>query len=56
MLLGADTTPLRWFQTWRVTHTSRTPQVARMVLTMLLMIMGNASQEPASVHRKATMA
>lgn len=56
MLLGVDTTPLRWFHTWRVTHTSSAPQVATTVLITLLMTMGNASQDPARVHRKATMA
>ncbi len=56
MLLGTDTTPLRWFQTWRVTHTSSAPQVAAIVLTTLLITMGNASQDPAIVPRKATIA
>lgn len=56
VLLGMDTTPWRWFQTWRVTHTSSAPHVAAIVLTTLLITMGNASQDPAIVHRKATMA
>lgn len=56
VLLGAETTPLRWFQTCRVTQTSRAPQVATTVLTTLLITMGNASHEPANVHRKATIA
>lgn len=56
MLLGADTTPLRWFHTWRVTQTSSAAQVATTVLAMLLSTMGNASHDPAKVHRNATMA
>jgi len=56
VLLGVDTTPLRWFHTWRVTQTSRAPHVATTVLTTLLMTMGNASQDPAMAHRKATIA
>ena len=56
VLLGIDTTPLRWFHTWRVTQTSSTPQVARTVLPTLLITIGKASQEPASVHRNATIA
>ena len=56
MLLGVDTTPLRWFHTCRVTQTSRTDQVATTVLTTLLITIGKASQDPARVHRKATMA
>ncbi len=56
MLLGSETTPYRWFHTWRVTHTSTTAQVATTVLTTLLITMGKASQDPASVHRNATIA
>ena len=33
VLLGVETTPWRWFHTWRVTQTSRAPQVATIVLT-----------------------
>jgi hypothetical protein len=54
--LGVDTTPWRWFHTWRVTQTSSTPQVATMVLTTLLSTIGKASQDPASVHRNAVTA
>ncbi|KUN75258.1 hypothetical protein AQJ66_36340 [Streptomyces bungoensis] len=56
MLLGSETTPYRWFQAWRVTHTSTTAQVATTVLTTLLITIGNASQDPAIVHRNATVA
>ncbi len=56
MLLGIETTPWRWFQTWRVTQTSRTAQVATTVLATLLITMGNASQDPASADRNATIA
>ncbi len=56
MLLGVETTPLRWFHTWRVTQTSSAPQVATTVLTTLLITIGNASHDPARVHRKATIA
>ncbi len=47
---------MRWFHIWRVTQTSRAPQVATTVLTTLLITIGNASQEPAIVHRNATVA
>ena len=56
MLLGADTTPYRWYHTWRVTQTSSTPHVATTVLATLLSTMGKASQEPANVHRTAITA
>lgn len=56
VLLGSDTTPYRWFHTWRVTQTSTTDQVATTVLTTLLITMGKASQDPAIVHRNATIA
>ncbi|MYS48033.1 hypothetical protein GTY23_44055 [Streptomyces sp. SID5998] len=56
MLLGAETTPLRWFHTWRVTHTSSAAQVATTVLATLLMTIGKASQDPAMVHKNATTA
>lgn len=56
MLLGSETTPFRWFHTWRVTHTSTTAQVASTVLATALITMGNASQDPANVHRNATIA
>lgn len=55
-LLGTETTPLRWFQTCLVTHTSSTDQVATTVLPTLLSTIGKASQDPASVHSNATMA
>ena len=53
MLLGTDTTPWRWFQTWRVTHTSSTAQVATTVLPTLLSTIGKASHDPATVQRNA---
>ncbi|CAL9631963.1 hypothetical protein SUDANB145_06101 [Streptomyces sp. enrichment culture] len=56
MLFGIEITPCRWIQTWRVTHTSSTPHVAATVLATLLSSMGKASQDPAIVHRKATIA
>jgi hypothetical protein len=56
VLLGTEITPFRWFHTWRVTQTSSAPQVATTVLATLLTTMGKASQEPASVHRNATIA
>ncbi|EFK98599.1 predicted protein [Streptomyces sp. SPB78] len=56
VLPGWDTTPLRCTHTCRVTHTSRTPHVATTVLATLLSTIGKASQEPASVHRKAVTA
>ncbi|KUO18667.1 hypothetical protein AQJ91_24715 [Streptomyces dysideae] len=56
MLLGIETTPWRWFHTWRVTHTSSAPQVATTVLATLLITIGNASHDPARVHRNATIA
>jgi hypothetical protein len=56
VLLGAETTPYRWFHTWRVTHTSSAAQVATTVLATLLRTIGNASQDPATVHRNATTA
>jgi hypothetical protein len=56
VLLGVEMTPWRCFHTWRVTQTSRAPQVATTVLTTLLITIGNASQDPARVHRKATIA
>lgn len=56
VLLGTDTTPWRWFHTWRVTQMSTTLHVATTVLATLLITIGNASQEPAIVHRNATMA
>ncbi|MBT2394161.1 hypothetical protein J7E87_33330 [Streptomyces sp. ISL-1] len=51
-----DTTPLRWFHTCRVTHTSSTAHVATTVLPTLLSTIGKASQDPASVHRNAITA
>ncbi len=56
MLLGSDTTPWRWFHTWRVTQTSSTAQVATTVLATLESTMGNASHDPATVQKNATMA
>lgn len=56
VLLGTDTTPLRWFHTCRVTHTSSTDHVATTVPATPVSTIGKASQDPASVHRKATMA
>ncbi len=56
VLLGTDTTPCRWFHTCRVTHTSRTHQVATTVPAILASTIGNASQDSASVDRKATIA
>jgi hypothetical protein len=56
VLLGTDTTPLRWFHTCRVTHTSSTDQVATTVDATLLSTMGKASQEVVTVPRKAIMA
>lgn len=56
MLLGTETTPLRWFHTCRVTQTSSTDHVATTVLATPPSTMGKASQDPAIVHRKATKA
>ncbi len=56
MLLGSETTPCRWFHTWRVTHTSTAAHVATTVPATPPITIGNASQEPASAHRNATIA
>jgi hypothetical protein len=42
---------MRWFHTWRVIHTSSTPHVEATVLATVLSTIGNASHDPASVHR-----
>ncbi|SDJ85836.1 hypothetical protein SAMN05421806_10319 [Streptomyces indicus] len=55
VLRGVETTPWRWFHTWRVTQTSRTPQVDTTVPPTLASTMGNASDEPATVQKNATV-
>ncbi|MFE0645764.1 hypothetical protein ACFW2Y_29750, partial [Streptomyces sp. NPDC058877] len=56
VLLGSDTTPLRWRHTWRVIQTSTTLQVATTVEATAVMVIGKASHAPATVQRKATTA
>ncbi len=55
MLRGVDTTPLRWFHTWRVTHTSSTPQVDTTVPPTLASIIGKASDDPVTLQKYATI-
>ena len=45
-LLGLDTTPLRWFHTCRVTHTSSTAQVATTVLATCSAPWGTPARSP----------
>ncbi|CAL2060595.1 protein of unknown function [Streptomyces murinus] len=52
VLLGSETTPYRWFHTWRVTQTSTTAQVATTVLTTLLITIGKAGQDSAMVQER----
>ncbi|WP_033037133.1 hypothetical protein, partial [Streptomyces monomycini] len=47
---------MRCTQTWRVTQTSSTAQVATTVLATVQSTAGNANQAPAIVQKNATMA